>query len=103
MREEFGIASGEDATSDAARQPRRAEFALLLGEIRDVLTGACMISLRLSLVLLTIFLGSVTNTAFAASGGAAPRPNILFILADDMGWGDPGFHGSEIKTPNIDK
>ena len=33
----------------------------------------------------------------------APRPNLLFILADDMGWGDAGFHGSEIKTPNIDR
>src|SRR3954464_15656665 len=30
-------------------------------------------------------------------------PNILFILSDDQGWGDVGFHGSEIKTPNIDR
>lgn len=31
------------------------------------------------------------------------QPNILFILADDMGWGDVGYHGAPIRTPNIDR
>jgi arylsulfatase A-like enzyme len=30
------------------------------------------------------------------------RPNILFIMADDMGYLDAGFFGSEIRTPNLD-
>ncbi|MGC6499969.1 MAG: arylsulfatase B [Henriciella sp.] len=47
------------------------------------------------------------NNQATTSGPAAlstvTSPNIIFIMADDMGWGDVGFRGADIHTPNIDR
>jgi len=40
--------------------------------------------------------------AQAAAGPNATRPNIIYIVSDDQGWKDVGFHGSDIRTPNLD-
>ncbi len=37
------------------------------------------------------------------SPGVSAKPNFIIILADDLGWHDVGYHGSEISTPAIDK
>jgi arylsulfatase A-like enzyme len=37
-----------------------------------------------------------------ASAATGPKPNILVILSDDMGYSDLGCYGSEISTPNLD-
>ena len=34
---------------------------------------------------------------------AAPRPNIVLIMCDDMGFSDIGCYGGEVKTPNLDR
>src|SRR5262245_60104285 len=43
----------------------------------------------------------------AALGAAEPKPqspNVVFLLADDLGWGDLSCHGSPfIKTPHLDQ
>jgi arylsulfatase A-like enzyme len=39
----------------------------------------------------------------AAAADAPPRPNIVVILSDDMGFSDIGCYGSEIETPNLDR
>src|SRR6188768_810188 len=39
---------------------------------------------------------------FGTAGRAAERPNVVIILADDMGFSDAGCYGSEIATPNLD-
>lgn len=38
----------------------------------------------------------------SSPGMNAPRPNIILILVDDMGFSDLGCYGSEISTPNLD-
>ncbi len=38
-----------------------------------------------------------------ANGKDDPRPNIIFMIADDLGWADVEFHGGNVPTPNLNK
>lgn len=45
----------------------------------------------------------LVNSGIAAATNTPTKPDILLILADDMGFSDTGFMGSGIETPNIDR
>src|SRR5256714_9858548 len=55
---------------------------------------------------LSVFLAAVTATSMPAAAWAQNKPNILFIMGDDIGWMQPGIYHRGLmvgETPNIDK
>src|SRR5438105_2806396 len=51
-------------------------------------------------LLLSLVVALVCGSRLTAAD--APRPNIVVILTDDMGYSDLGCYGGEIRTPNLD-
>ena len=55
------------------------------------------------LLTLSSTLSLTTNDKRPNTRTKPSQPNIVFVLADDYGWNDVGYHGSEIKTPTLDR
>jgi arylsulfatase A-like enzyme len=51
----------------------------------------------------TLFFAALFGLTLFPARAAEQRPNIIFIMVDDLGNADLGYRGSDIKTPNIDR
>jgi arylsulfatase A-like enzyme len=61
----------------------------------------CLGLVALALALTLVACGGSNDDE--APAVALSQPNIIFILNDDLGWGDVGYHGSVIQTPTLDR
>jgi len=71
--------------------------------LHDTRSGAEVAPRRLRPWWAAAFVAALAGASAFGADEPAPRPNVVYILADDLGWGDVGWHGGEIKTPNLDK
>ena len=55
------------------------------------------------MIRLVLILATAASLTTATTYAADKRPNILLVMADDMGWTDLGAFGSGISTPNLDQ
>lgn len=73
------------ATCRASRGCVVRRYALLIAALTATCSGAALAA-----------------PSSGAASSTSTRPNVVYVLADDLGWKDVGFHGSDIQTPTID-
>lgn len=82
----------------SADTDRYAQSRIVGAQDLSIMKGRSMRTQKLWMVGIAVVL------SFAVVAAAADRPNIVFILADDLGYGDLGCFGQKIiRTPNLDR
>lgn len=85
-----------DEACGPADTTRHTEFAV--SKVSGMSTHSCFV------VVVAVVAVLFARDCDVAAEGVADRPNIVFIMADDLGYGDLGCYGqTEISTPRIDQ
>ncbi len=90
----------------SSRSSGRANAGCRTRVIRDLFTAKVTSASASRLVIVAVTLGlvgSIGRVAPADDAKTVEPPNVLLIMADDLGFSDLGCYGGEIETPNLDK
>ena len=88
-------------TTDISGRFRRSMRTLAWWYARGVATSRRCAA---PIAALAVGLAAAMAGAVATAQDSTPRPNILVVVTDDLGWGQPGFNGgTEVGTPNLDR